>query len=164
MTNTTTAHADSRTDLRSAPHHPYVTGRPDEVLNHLREMRRGDVPRATATSRGFSRSVKEEEVWLNEYQNFDQATLSIARRIEEYNHDCQQRGLYERTPHEFASGSSNNPGFKHGPMSLVLIRALRYYFGVGKTMNEILSLLLLSITAPFYSRDIAFQPSHSWCC
>jgi hypothetical protein len=76
--------------------------------------------------------------------------------------DCQQRGLHGQTPHELASGSSN-PGFKHGPMSLVLIRALRYYFEVGKTMNEILSLLLLSITTPFYSRDIAIQPSHSWC-
>ncbi len=33
----------------------------------------------------FHRSLKEEEVWLNEYENFAQAKLSIARWIEEYN-------------------------------------------------------------------------------
>jgi len=34
--------------------------------------------------------LKEEEVWLNEYQNLDQAT-SIARWIEEYNHHRPHR-------------------------------------------------------------------------
>ncbi len=29
----------------------------------------------------FHRDLKEEEVWLNEYQNFDQAEQSIARCI-----------------------------------------------------------------------------------
>jgi transposase InsO family protein len=33
-------------------------------------------------------------VWLNEYQNFAQAELSIARWIEEYNHDRPHRGLH----------------------------------------------------------------------
>jgi putative transposase len=48
----------------------------------------------------FHRSLKEEEVWLNEYQNFDQAELSIARWIEEYNHDRPHRGLHGQTPHD----------------------------------------------------------------
>ena len=48
----------------------------------------------------FHRSLKEEEVWLNESQNFAQAELSIARWIEEYNHDRPHRGLHGRTPHD----------------------------------------------------------------
>ncbi|MFZ0276993.1 MAG: integrase core domain-containing protein, partial [Candidatus Sulfotelmatobacter sp.] len=42
----------------------------------------------------------EEEVWLNEYQTFDQAQQSIARWIEEYNHDRPHRGLHGQTPHD----------------------------------------------------------------
>ena len=45
----------------------------------------------------FHRRLKEEEVWLNEYQNFGQAELSIARWIEEYSHDRPHRGLHGRT-------------------------------------------------------------------
>ena len=48
----------------------------------------------------FHRSLKEEEVWLNEYQTFDQAKQSIATWIEEYNHDRPHRGLHGRTPHD----------------------------------------------------------------
>jgi Integrase core domain len=48
----------------------------------------------------FHRSLKEEEVWLNEYESFDQAELNIARWIEEYNHDRPHHGLQGRTPHE----------------------------------------------------------------
>jgi hypothetical protein len=44
--------------------------------------------------------LKEEEVWLNEYPYFDQAALSIARWIEEYNHDRPHRGLHGQTPHD----------------------------------------------------------------
>ena len=39
-------------------------------------------------------------MWLNEYQNFDQAKQSIASWIEEYNHDRPHRGLHGRTPHD----------------------------------------------------------------
>ena len=39
-------------------------------------------------------------MWLNEYQNFDQAELSIARWIEEYNHGRLHHGLHGRTPHD----------------------------------------------------------------
>jgi hypothetical protein len=48
----------------------------------------------------FHRSLKEEDVWLNEYQNFDRAKLSIAHWIEEYNHDRPHRGLHGQTPHD----------------------------------------------------------------
>lgn len=48
----------------------------------------------------FHRSLKEEEVWINEYQSFDHARQSIALWIEEYNHDRPHRGLHGRTPHE----------------------------------------------------------------
>jgi hypothetical protein len=44
-------------------------------------------------------SKTSREVWLNEYQNFDQAMNSIARWVEEYNHDRPDRGLHGRTPH-----------------------------------------------------------------
>ncbi len=48
----------------------------------------------------FHRSLKEEEVWINEYQNLDEARRSIARYIQEYNNDRPHRGLGDRTPHE----------------------------------------------------------------
>jgi len=47
----------------------------------------------------FHRSLKEEEVWINEYLSFDHARQSIALWIEEYNHDRPHRGLRGRTPH-----------------------------------------------------------------
>ncbi len=48
----------------------------------------------------FHRSLKEEEVWLAEYQNLDQARESISRYLWEYNHDRPNRGLWDRTPRE----------------------------------------------------------------
>ena len=48
----------------------------------------------------FHRSLKEEEVSLNEYQSFDPAWQSIAAWIEEYNHNRPHRGLRGKTPHE----------------------------------------------------------------
>jgi len=35
----------------------------------------------------FHRSLKEEEVWTAEYRSVEEAQTSIARWIEEYNHD-----------------------------------------------------------------------------
>jgi putative transposase len=46
----------------------------------------------------FHRSLKEEEVWLNEYQSFEQARNSIARWIHEYNHQRPHQSLHYRTP------------------------------------------------------------------
>jgi transposase InsO family protein len=63
----------------------------------------------------FHRNLKEEEVWLNEFQNFDQAEQSIARWIEEYNHDRPHRGLHGQTPHDASATVRPNPYFKHGP-------------------------------------------------
>jgi len=48
----------------------------------------------------FHRSLKEEEVWAAEYRSLEEARDSIARWIEEYNHDRPHRGVQNRTPHE----------------------------------------------------------------
>lgn len=48
----------------------------------------------------FHRSLKEEEVWTMEYRSLEEARSSIARWIEEYNHDRPHRGVENRTPHE----------------------------------------------------------------
>ena len=48
----------------------------------------------------FHRSLKEEEVWLNEYRSLEEARDSIARWIAEYNHDRPHRSLQNRTPRE----------------------------------------------------------------
>ncbi|MGH9718534.1 MAG: integrase core domain-containing protein [Candidatus Acidiferrales bacterium] len=48
----------------------------------------------------FHRSLKEEEVWTSEYRSLEEARTSIARWIEEYNHDRPHRGVQNRTPHE----------------------------------------------------------------
>jgi putative transposase len=45
----------------------------------------------------FHRSLKEEEVWTAEYRNLQEARASIARWIEEYNHDRPHRGVGNRT-------------------------------------------------------------------
>ena len=48
----------------------------------------------------FHRSLKEEEVWTAEYRSLEEARASIARWIEEYNHDRPHRGIENRTPRE----------------------------------------------------------------
>jgi putative transposase len=48
----------------------------------------------------FHRSLKEEEVWTAEYRSLEEARASIARWIEEYNHDRPHRGVKNRTPRE----------------------------------------------------------------
>jgi len=48
----------------------------------------------------FHRSLKEEEVWTAEYRSLEEARDSIARWIEEYNHDRPHRGVNNRTPRE----------------------------------------------------------------
>ena len=52
----------------------------------------------------FHRSLKEEEIWLNEYRSLAEATESIARWINEYNHDRPHRALRNRTPREARAG------------------------------------------------------------
>jgi putative transposase len=48
----------------------------------------------------FHRSLKEEEIWLNEYRSMEEAKESIGRWIEEYNHDRPHQALGNRTPRE----------------------------------------------------------------
>jgi putative transposase len=48
----------------------------------------------------FHRSLKEEEVWTAEYRSLEEARDSIARWIQEYNHDRPHRGVENRTPRE----------------------------------------------------------------
>jgi transposase InsO family protein len=48
----------------------------------------------------FHRSLKEEEVSTAEYRDVQEARASIARWIQEYNHDRPHRGVGNRTPHE----------------------------------------------------------------
>lgn len=52
----------------------------------------------------FHRSLKEEEVWLNEYRSLEEARQPIGRWIEEYNHDRPHRALENRTPREARAG------------------------------------------------------------
>ena len=81
----------------------FTSARYVEALNHLGITHRRTAynhPEGNSYIERFHRSLKEEEVWLNEYQNFAQAKLNIARWIEEYNHDRPHRGLHGRTPHD----------------------------------------------------------------
>jgi hypothetical protein len=44
--------------------------------------------------------LRARGVWTAEYQTLEEARTSIARRIEEYNHDQPHRGVANRTLHE----------------------------------------------------------------
>ena len=48
----------------------------------------------------FHRSLKEEEVWIHEYQNFAEAQASIAHWMGEYNHRRPHQGIKNRTPYQ----------------------------------------------------------------
>ena len=81
----------------------FTSARYVETLNRLGITHRRTAynhPEGNSYIERFHRSLKEEEVWLNEYQNLDQARHGIARWIEEYNHNRPHRGLHGQTPHE----------------------------------------------------------------
>jgi len=81
----------------------FTSARYVETLHHLGIQHRRTAynhPEGNSYIERFHRSLKEEEVWLNEYQSFDQAQQSIACWIEEYNHNRPHRGLRGKTPHE----------------------------------------------------------------
>ena len=83
--------------------HPVTSARYVDTLNRLSITHRRTAynhPEGNTYIERFQRSLKEEEVWLNEYPNFDQAELIIARWIEEYNYDRPHRGLHGGTPHD----------------------------------------------------------------
>ena len=74
-----------------------------ETLNRLGITHRRTAynhPEGNSYIERFHRSLKEEEVWTAEYRNLQEARASIARWIQEYNHDRPHRGVGNRTPHE----------------------------------------------------------------
>ena len=48
----------------------------------------------------FHHSLKEEEVWVSEYQGLEDALQCIERYLWEYNHDRPHRSLGDPTPRE----------------------------------------------------------------
>ena len=60
-------------------------------------------PEAKGLVERFHRSLKEEEIQLNEYRSLGEATESIARWISEY-HDRPHRALRNQTPGEARAG------------------------------------------------------------
>jgi putative transposase len=56
----------------------------------------------------FHRSLKEEEVWVSEYRNLEEARASIAGYIWEYNHDRPHQSLGDRTPREAFVGFASD--------------------------------------------------------
>ena len=74
-----------------------------ETLNRLSITHRRTAyhhPEGNSYIERFHRSLKEEEVWPAEYRNVEEARVSIARWIEEYNHDRPHCGVGNRTPRE----------------------------------------------------------------
>jgi putative transposase len=61
-------------------------------------------PEGNGVIERFHRSLKEEEIWLNEYRSLNEARESIGRWIEEYNHDRPHRALNNQTPREARAG------------------------------------------------------------
>ncbi|HEV1992874.1 MAG TPA: transposase [Candidatus Acidoferrum sp.] len=61
---------------------------------------RSNHPEGNGLVERFHRSLKEEEVWLNEYRSLEEARKSISCWISEYNHDRPHRSLQNRTPRE----------------------------------------------------------------
>ena len=57
-------------------------------------------PEGNSCIERFHRSLKEEEVWTAEYRSLEEARHSIARWIEEYDHDRPHRDVGNHTPHE----------------------------------------------------------------
>ncbi len=56
----------------------------------------------------FHRSLKEEEVWVSEYRNLEEARQSIGRYLWEYNHDRPHQSLGDRTPREAFLGFASD--------------------------------------------------------
>jgi hypothetical protein len=73
-----------------------------ETLRRLGIMHRRTAyhhPEGNSYIERLHRNLKEEEVWTAEYRSLEEARTSIARWIEEYNHDRPHRGVRNRTPH-----------------------------------------------------------------
>jgi len=81
----------------------FTSSRFVETLNRLSITHRRTAyhhPEGNSYIERFHRSLKEEEVWTAEYRSLEEARTSIARWIQEYNHDRPHRGVGNRTPYE----------------------------------------------------------------
>src|SRR5580765_3785772 len=81
----------------------FTSSRFMETLGRLRITSRRTAyhhPEGNSYIEQFRISLKEEEVWTAEYQNLEEARASIARWIDECNHERPHRGVQNRTPHE----------------------------------------------------------------
>jgi len=81
----------------------FTSARFIETLNRLGITHRRTAyhhPEGNSYIERFHRSLKEEEVWTAEYRSVQEARESIARWIQEYNHDRPHRGVGNRTPRE----------------------------------------------------------------
>lgn len=94
---------ESRLTLTTDNGTQFTSSRFLETLGRLRITHRRTAyhhPEGNSYIERFHRSLKEEEVWTSEYHSLEEARASIARWIEEYNHDRPHRGVGNRTPHE----------------------------------------------------------------
>jgi len=94
---------DARVTLTTDNGTQFTSTRFIETLNRLGITHRRTAynhPQGNSYIERFHRSLKEEEVWTAEYRNLQEARASIARWIQEYNHDRPHRGVGNRTPHE----------------------------------------------------------------
>jgi putative transposase len=85
----------------------FTSARFVEMLSRLGISRRRTAfnhPEGNGLIERFHRSLKEEEVWLNEYRSLEEAKASIGRWIAEYNADRPHRALGNRTPREARAG------------------------------------------------------------
>ncbi|NDQ55476.1 MAG: transposase [Acidipila sp.] len=74
-----------------------------ETLNRLSITHRRTAyhhPEGNQLHRTVPSRLERGKVWTAEYRGVDEARASIARWIEEYNHDRPHRGVGNRTPHE----------------------------------------------------------------
>lgn len=85
----------------------FTSARFIEVLTRLGITHRRTAfnhPEGNGIIERFHRSLKEEEIWLNEYRSLEEARESIGRWMQEYNHDRPHRALGNRTPGEARAG------------------------------------------------------------
>lgn len=68
-------------------------------IDHTRTM--VNTPKGNAIIERFFRSLKQECVWLNKFQNFNQAKEAIDRWIKEYNEERPHQALDYATPDAF---------------------------------------------------------------
>ena len=83
--------------------------RTNEVVTHT--LLASLSPGAMGYIERFHQSLKEEEIWVSEYQTLEKARTCIERYIWEYNHHRRYRSLGDPTPREaflgFASDLKN---------------------------------------------------------